>query len=105
MSKELSTFDEVHDEKDSELVLKNVVHRYNEWMVDVIKNLLLKLEGIVLFVLNNYILTDTLHSVDLVGLGVQHLVYLTEGTLSNDSHDLEIFQVGITLLFVLEHQL
>jgi len=42
MSEQLASLDEVHDEEDSELVLEHVIHGDNEWMLDVVEDLLLQ---------------------------------------------------------------
>jgi len=44
MDKELSTFYKLHDEINSELILKDIVHANNKRMIDAIKDFLFHLQ-------------------------------------------------------------
>jgi hypothetical protein len=41
MLKQLSSLDKVHDKVDPEVLYENVVHGYDEWVVDLVQYLLL----------------------------------------------------------------
>ena len=41
MSEQLPSFNEIHDEENSVLVLENVVHTDYEWMIDCVENFFL----------------------------------------------------------------
>ena len=68
MPKKLADFDKVHQEVDPKLVLKHVLHVYEERVVNSVENILLKLDVVHLFILNDDVLADTLHSVKLTWL-------------------------------------
>jgi hypothetical protein len=51
MSEEFTTFNKIHDEEHSILILKDIVHTDEEWMINVKENFLLKLEGVNVLIL------------------------------------------------------
>lgn len=104
MSKQLATFDKVHQEKNSELILEYVVHAHNKRMLNMIKNLLLKLQGVHLLVFNHDVFSDALHRVYLIGFSMSHLKNFAKSSLSDYLNQLKIFQFGIIFLAMLEYQ-
>ena len=62
MTKELTALDKLHQEIDPELVLEYVLHVYEERMVDLSKDVFLKLNVFHLFVFQNDIFADAFHS-------------------------------------------
>jgi len=70
MSEQLTTLDELHQEVDTVVVLENVVHVNDERVVDAIEDIFLQLDILELLVVNDDVLSDTLHSVDLLGVHV-----------------------------------
>ena len=50
MSEKLTTLDKVHKEENSDGVLENVLHTYDEWVINVIENFLFKFKRIHLFI-------------------------------------------------------
>ena len=62
MTKELTALDKLHQEIDPELVLEYVLHVYEERMVDLSKNVFLKLNVFHLLVFQNDIFADAFHS-------------------------------------------
>jgi len=62
MTKELTALDKLHQEIDPELVLEYVLHVYEERMVDLSKDVFLKLNVFHLLVFQNDIFADAFHS-------------------------------------------
>ena len=62
MTKELTALDKLHQEIDPELVLEYVLHVYEERMVDLSKDVFLKLNFFHLLVFQNDIFADAFHS-------------------------------------------
>jgi len=62
MTKELTALDKLHQEIYPELVLEYVLHVYEERMVDLSKDVFLKLNVFHLLVFQNDIFADAFHS-------------------------------------------
>jgi len=46
MSVQLTAFNKLHEEVNAEIILINIVHTYNERMIDTIEDVFLKLQAI-----------------------------------------------------------
>ena len=68
MSKKLAAFDKVHQKVDPKLVLKHVLHVYEERVVNSVENILFELDVVHLFVFDDDVLADALHGVKLAWL-------------------------------------
>jgi len=44
MAEKLTALNEIHNEENSELILENIVHTDNEWMADVVQDLLFEFQ-------------------------------------------------------------
>ena len=102
--KKLASLDEFHEEEDAILILENVIHTHNEGMTNVIENVLLELKRIHLLVLNNDILSNTLHGINLAGLAMFDLKDFSKGTFTHDPEKQEIVERGILGLFLFEDE-
>jgi len=98
MSEELATLDEGHEEVDSEIVLEDVLHVYQEGVVDSIQDIFLELDIFHLLVLKDDILADALHGEELLGAGLLDQEHLPEGTLANHLEQLEVIQLRIVVV-------
>lgn len=92
VAEKLTSLDKLHQEVDTKLVLEDVLHINEEWVVDLAQNVLLELDVFHLLVLQDYVLPDTLHGVEFVRSGVLYQEDLTKGALADHLTDLEIFQ-------------
>lgn len=61
--KELTTFDEFHEEENTEFVLENILHVYKEGVINGVENIFFELNVIHLLVLNNDVFSNGLHGV------------------------------------------
>eukprot|EP00350_Pseudokeronopsis_sp_OXSARD2_P007223 CAMPEP_0170551992 /NCGR_PEP_ID=MMETSP0211-20121228/9974_1 /TAXON_ID=311385 /ORGANISM="Pseudokeronopsis sp., Strain OXSARD2" /LENGTH=387 /DNA_ID=CAMNT_0010859499 /DNA_START=410 /DNA_END=1573 /DNA_ORIENTATION=- len=98
VSEEFSSFDEFHKEVDAELALEDILHVYNERVVDVKEDVLLQLNVLKLLIINDYIFSDALHGEDLGGVLVLHQEHLPEGPLPNHLPDQEVRKLHLVLL-------
>ena len=105
MSEELTTFDEVHKEENSDRVLENVLHADDEWVINIVEDIFLKLKRIHLFIFQYDILSDTFHSVNFSSLIMLNLEDFSEGSLANNSNDFEILKFGDIVVFALMNEL
>jgi hypothetical protein len=87
---ELSTLNELHDEVDSEFILEYIVHAHDEGMLHSVEDVLLKFQRLKEVLINNHILSDTLHSKDFVGVTLLYHVHLAERTFTDHLHNNEI---------------
>ena len=94
MPKEFSSLDKPHDKVDSVFVLEYELHVHNEWMLNRVKNVFLKLNVLELLIVNNDILSDALHCIDCLGCHVLDQIDLAEGTFAHHSHDHEVLKSG-----------
>jgi hypothetical protein len=103
--KQLTSFDKVHQEVNSVIVLEHILHIYQKWVVDRVKNIFFKLYIIHLLIFKDNVLSDTLHCIQLTGVGrMLHQENLAECTLTDQLLYLEVFQLRI-LLGTTEHSL
>lgn len=94
MAEKFATFDKLHEEVDTELVLEDVLHIDKEGMIYRPQDILLQLNVLHLLILQNYILPDALHRIQFLSLRVLDEEHFTESTLANHFADLEIFELG-----------
>lgn len=92
MSEQLSSFNEIHQEKDSELILENVVHRHNKRMLNVVQNFFFKFERSEWIIFENHVFSDAFHCVNFLGSLVLNLKHFSERTLTNNSLKFEVLQ-------------
>ena len=90
MLEKFSPLDEVHDEVDAESFLKDVVHANDEGVIHLVENEFLDLERIDWVVLDNHILSDALHRVQLPILLATHQIHLPKSAPSNDTQQFEV---------------
>ena len=65
MPEELTALNEVHQEIDACLVTEHVVHADDEGVVHLVQDLLLQLEGVHVLILEDHVLSNALHGVNL----------------------------------------
>ena len=65
MLKKFSALDEVHDEVDAERFLEDIVHANDKGVIHLVENQFLDLERIDWVMLDDHILSDALHRVQL----------------------------------------
>mmetsp|Transcript_46424 Transcript_46424/g.61484 ORF Transcript_46424/g.61484 Transcript_46424/m.61484 type:complete len:245 (+) Transcript_46424:821-1555(+) len=102
MAEELTTLDKLHEEVDTVLVLEDILHVDEEGVVDLTQDVFLELDVFHLLVLQNDILPDDLHGVELAGLRMLDEEDLAEGTLADKLTDLEIAERGLLALVASE---
>ena len=100
VSEELATLDEVHQEVDAIFVLENVVHGYDEWVLHLVEDVLFELKTFKEVLVNNHILADALHCIELIGLSLLYHVYLAKGTFSDKLKDVEVLETSYLLLLM-----
>jgi hypothetical protein len=64
--KQLSPLNEIHDEVDSKRFDENELHAYDEGMVDLVQDCLLKMQVLQRVVLEYDVLSDALHGIELL---------------------------------------
>ena len=79
------------EEVDFQLVLKDEIHRVNEWMLRLEQNVLLVFDILHLFLLEEQVLVDALHRVHLAHLAIGNEEDLAEAALIYDFSYLKIF--------------
>lgn len=99
VAEQLTSLDKLHEEVDTELVLEDVFHVDEERMVNLTQDILLKLNVLHLLVLQNDVLSDAFHGVELASCCVLYKEHFAKGALADHLADLEIFQ-GRWLLLV-----
>ena len=102
MAEELATLDELHKEVDAVVVLEDVLHVYKEGVVDLAQDILLQLNVLHLFVLEDNVLADDLHCVQLMVGCVFDQEDFAKRALADHLADLEVLQRGWRLLITSE---
>merc|ERR1712226_1700243 len=95
MSEKLTTFNEIHNEENSKLVLENIVHTNNEWVANCIENFLFKLQRINIFILKDDIFSDRFHSVKFLVSTMLHKENLTECSFTNHFNYFEVLKLRL----------
>lgn len=105
VAEELSSLDKFHEEVDPEFVLEDVLHVNQEGVVDLAKDVFLKLDVFHLLVFQNNIFADALHRVELLCGRVFHQEHLSESAFANHLADDEVLKGGWLCLVSCEHSL
>jgi hypothetical protein len=92
VAEELSALDEAHDKVDAQFVLENELHVHYKGMVHLEEDVLLKLNVLILLIVNHDVLADALHRIEQLGALVLHEIDLPKCALSNHFHDNEILK-------------
>jgi len=92
VSVQLAALDKVHYEVDAEFILKYVVHADNKWVLNAVQNILFKLEAFKEVLVNDDILPDAFHRIDIARLTLFNHVDLPEGALPQHAEDHEILE-------------
>jgi len=94
VSEKLAALDELHEEVNSELILEDILHVYEEGVVNSVQDIFFKLDIFHLLVLNYDVLADALHSVQLPRSGhLLHQEHFTEGAFSDHFQNFEVIQL------------
>lgn len=96
MSEQFTALDELHDEINAEVILEDVLHVNDERVINLKKDVLLKLNVFELLILYNYILSDALHGKYLLVLLILHQVNFSKGALANHLQDHKVLQPGLS---------
>ena len=92
MLKEFAPLNELHDEVDLELGLEAEVETHREGMIHLLENLLLQESRFDLVGLEDHVLAEALHRVDLLRVVLLDKEDRAECTLSEDLEDCEVCQ-------------
>jgi len=95
--KKFTTTNESHDEEDLLICHENIAHSHEERVVCLQQNILFKFGGLNLIVINDYVLAEGLHSVDLAAIFLLHQKYFTKATSSNNFFNLEVGQGNVVV--------
>ena len=98
MSKQLASLNENHQEIDPEIVLEHILHVDQEGMVNLIENIFFEIDVLHLVVLQDKILSDTLHGEQFTGSLLLNKEHFAESSFANQFLDLKIFKPRIALL-------
>lgn len=92
MAEELTSFDKFHKEVDTELILEDIFHINQEWVINLPQNIFFKLNIFHLLILENYVFSDALHSVHFFGLVVFNQEYLAKSALADHFYNIEVLE-------------
>jgi hypothetical protein len=92
MTEKLSSLDEIHQEIDSEVILKDIVHGDDERVLNVIKNFFFKLEAVKEILFEDDVFSDGFHSINLLVYTVLDKENFAKGTFSKHFLDLKILE-------------
>jgi len=98
VAEKLTALDEFHEEVDTIFVLEDVFHVHEEWVVDCVKDVFLKPYIVELFMFDDHVFTDTLHSIEITVVFVLDKEDLAESALSDHLFDFEVFELGLFLV-------
>ena len=84
--------DELHKEVYPEFILENILHVNYEGVINVEQYVLLQLNVFELFIIDNNVLSDTFHSINLVCILVLHNEHLSECAFTDHSSDHKILK-------------
>lgn len=99
VSEQFPTLDELHEEVNSELILEDVLHVYEEGVVNGIQDVFFQLDVFHLLVLNDDVLADALHSVQFPRSGhLLHQEHFTEGAFSDHFQNFEVVKLSRAVL-------
>ena len=104
MHEQLTSSNKLHNEEDLLVCLENVLHTHQEWVISFQQNILLQKCTFDLIVIQNDVLSETLHCVDRLVGDLLHQEHFSKTTSANDTLYLEIFKIDFLLILVsLEH--
>jgi len=103
VAEELSTLNEVHEEKDATCILEDIVHGDNERMIDVVKDFLLELKRLHRFIFKYHVFSNALHRVNLLGLHMLTLKHFSECSFADYTDQAEVFQSCFSHSFLFEY--
>lgn len=98
VAEELTALDELHQEVDTVLILEDVLHVDQEWVIDLAQDVFLQLDVLHLLILENDILANDFHGEQLLGSNLLDKEHLTEGTLADQFANLEVLQRDLSVL-------
>mmetsp|Transcript_94264 Transcript_94264/g.129853 ORF Transcript_94264/g.129853 Transcript_94264/m.129853 type:complete len:307 (-) Transcript_94264:476-1396(-) len=102
VSKELTTSDKSHNKEDLLISLEHVVHTNEERMIGLQKNILLKLCALNLVIIDNNILSKTLHGINFTRLVfLLDKEYLAETSSTNNFKQVKVSQCHIFVISLL----
>ena len=101
VSEQLTPFDELHQEINPKIVLEDIVHAHDERVFNRVEDVLLELDVFKLFVVNDDVLPDTFHGINLLSVHVLDQKYLAESALAHHLHNDEILKFDHILVFLL----
>ena len=79
----VTLLDEVHEEVYSELVLEHILHVHDEGVLHIEQDVFLQFNILKLLIINDNVLSDTLHSIYFVVFVMLNQIYLSESALPN----------------------
>ena len=88
----INLLDEFHDEINTEVVLEDVLHVYYEWMLYCIQNVFLQLYVLELFIINNDVLSDAFHGINLFISIMLYQVYFSKCAFSDHTQYYKILE-------------
>jgi len=92
MLKQLTALDKLHHKVDSKGFCEDVLHRDDERVFDLQQDELLDFKALHGFMVDDHILSDALHRVDLVILLILNQIYFSESTSAHELQDFEIIK-------------
>jgi len=98
MHEQLASSYKLHNEENLLVCLENILHAHKEWVISLKKDFLLEQCAFNLIIVDNDILTQRLHGVDLSVLNFLHQEYFAETTFSNDRSNLEISEINVFII-------
>jgi hypothetical protein len=100
MHKQLTSSNKLHNEENFLVCLENVLHTHQEWVISFQQNILLQKCTFDLIVIQNDVLSETLHCIDRLVGDLLHQEHLSKTTSANDTLYLEIFKIDFLLILV-----
>ena len=98
VAEELAALDELHQEVDTVLILEDILHVDQEWVIDLAQDVFLQLDVLHLLIFKNDILANDLHGKQLFGSNLLDQENLTKGTLADQFANLEVLQRDLSVL-------
>lgn len=95
---DVATWQVLEEEIYFQFVLEHKVHRVDEWMISLEKDLLLILNVLNLFLLQEQIFVNSLHSVHLAHFAIRNQKDFAKAAFINDFADLKVFKIHLFAL-------
>jgi len=96
--KQHSTLDEWHDKVDVQLILEDEIHVDQEWIVGSFEHVFLCMQVLKLITLDDQVLSDCFHGVELTVHRVLDEIDLTTGPLTNTFDNDEVIEVRFRMI-------